>query len=481
LTVDMQVEAPLGFAVLSHGYDLDLAEVGQRPGRQPSSADIATRVDRLIAAIDAALSAQVNAILHHPQFQAMEARWRGLAYLVRVLDDVANVKLKLLPLSWTELCRDLDRAAEFDQSRLFELVYSDEFDMPGGEPLGLIVGDYEVGHQPAAPHRTDDVGALRAIAAVAASAFCPFVTSCRPSLLGLDDFTDLDLLPDLAPAHAGPDYLRWRSLRALDDARFLGIVLPRVLLRLPYRRHDRRRSDGFDFAEEVLPAGRELLWGNAAFAFAGVVVRAFGRSGWFADLRGAPQDSEGGGLVTDLPVLSFATDRPGVTAQPPVEIRLTSAQEQTISELGLISIGAVPFTPYLVFNTNPSLHRLAQYDRPAAAQNARLSAMLQYVLCASRLAHHMKAKMRDEIGRLASPPALERLLSEWLSGYCIGNDDAAPDLKARFPLRDAQVQVREMPGRPGVLNCTLQLRPHFQLDDVAATFHLVTEVATVLA
>jgi type VI secretion system protein ImpD len=452
-----------------------------RKRRRATTGDAAAHIDCLIVAIDAAITAQVNAILHHPRFQALEARWRGLAYLVQVVQGIANAKLRLLTASWRELAGDLDRAVEFDQSRLFRLVYSDEFDMPGGEPFGLIVGDYAVAHLPSPDCPTDDVNALRSIAAVAAAAFCPFVTACRPSLLGLDHFADLDLLPDLASANSGPDFMRWQALRSLADARFLGIVLPRVLLRLPYRGHDRSRVDGFAFREEICASGEELLWGNAAFAFAGVVLRSFDRYGWFADLRGAPEDSEGGGLVTDLPSLSFAIDRPGIAVQPPVEFRLGSAQERMISELGLIPVSPVNYTPFLVFNSNSSLHRSMSYDRPAAAQNAKLSAMLQYVLCASRLAHHMKGKMRDQIGRLVSAPALEQMLSEWLSQYCLGNDEAAADIKARFPLRAAQVRVAEVPGRPGVLSCVLHLQPHFQLDDVSATFHLVTEVATVAA
>jgi type VI secretion system protein ImpD len=452
-----------------------------RMRRRTITGDAAARIDCLIIAIDAAISAQVNAILHHPRFQALEARWRGLAYLVQVVQGIANAKLRLLTASWRELAGDLDRAVEFDQSRLFRLVYSDEFDMPGGEPFGLMVGDYAVAQLPSLDCPNDDVSALRSIAAVAAAAFCPFVTTCRPSLLGLDHFGDLDLLPDLASANSGPDFVRWQALRSLADARFLGIVLPRVLLRLPYRGHDRSRVDGFAFREEIGAGGDELLWGNAAFAFAGVVLRSFGRSGWFADLRGAPEDSEGGGLVTDLPSLSFAIERPGIAAQPPVEFRLGSAQERMISELGLIPVSPVNYTPFLVFNSNSSLHRSMSYDRPAATQNAKLSAMLQYVLCASRLAHHMKGKMRDQIGRLVSAPALEQMLSEWLSQYCLGNDEAAADIKARFPLRAAQVRVAEVPGRPGVLSCVLHLQPHFQLDDVSATFHLVTEVATVAA
>ncbi len=436
------------------------------------------QVDRLVALIDGVLTRQVNAILHHPAFQAFEARWRGLAYLVEHASAVSGVSVKVLSVSWRELCRDLDRSVEFDQSRLFELVYGQEFGMPGGEPYGLLIGDYAVGHKPDEIERTDDVGALRTLAGIAAAAFAPFLVQARPELLELDSFADLDLLPEMTHVFEGAEFIRWQSLRSWEDSRFLGIAAPRVLMRPPLTPHDRRRIDGFMFEETVTADGRELLWGNPVFVFARVVVRAFAQSGWFADLRGAPQDQDAGGLVTDLPSISFSTDRAGLAAQPPVEIRLTSAQERALSEHGLVPIGCAPGTPYLVLNANPSLHRPARSQSRIADENARLAAMLQYVLCASRFAHYLKVMMRDRVGSVGSAAAIEEMISTWLARYCLGSDDASPDLKARFPLREASVAVREMPGRPGVLGCVLRLQPHFQLDDVSASFQLVAEVST---
>ncbi|WP_244472846.1 type VI secretion system contractile sheath large subunit [Methylobacterium sp. Leaf100] len=445
----------------------------------PSDGAAARRqADRLVALIDRALNTSVNAILHHAEFQAFEARWRGLAYLVGVATETGDVQVKLLSVSWRDLCRDFERAVEFDQSRLFELVYAQEFGMPGGEPFGLLLGDYAVGHRFDPVDRTDDIAALKGIAGVAAAAFAPFLTALRPETLAVDAFTDLDGLPQLGGAFDGPDFLRWKSLRETEDCRFLGILAPRVLMRRPHRAHHRGRVDGFPFEEDVRADGHALLWGSPIYAFARVVLRAFGLSGWFADLRGAPQDQDGGGLVTDLPTLSFGTDRPGLAAQPPVEIRLTASQERQLSDHGIIPVGWVPFTASLVFNANPSLHRPPHSLGAAAEENARLAAMLQYVLCAARFAHTLKVMMRDQVGRLGDAPAVERLIVDWLARYRLGNDTAAPELKARYPLRDAGVEVREIPGRPGVLGCTLRLQPHFQLDDVAASFQLVAEVTT---
>jgi type VI secretion system protein ImpD len=441
----------------------------------------AERIDRLIAGIDHLLTRQVNAILHHSDFQAFEARWRGLAYLVEHASAAQDVRVKVLPVSWRDLCRDLDRAVEFDQSHLFELVYAQEFGMPGGEPYGLLIGDYAVCHKPDTVERTDDIGALHVLSGIAAAAFAPFLVQARPELLQLDSFGDLDLLPELSNVFENMEFLRWQSLRAREDSRFLGIVAPRVLMRLPLKPYDRRRIDGFLFEEVVTAGGRELLWGNPVFVFARVVVRAFAESGWFADLRGAPQDREAGGLITDLPVLSFSTDRPGLAAQPPVEIRLTSAQERALSEQGVLPVGCTPATPYLVFNANPSLHRPARTQSRIADENGRLAAMLQYVLCASRFAHYLKIMMRDRVGSLGGAPMIETMISTWLARYCLGSDNASSELKARFPLREASVEVREMPGRPGVLGCVLRLQPHFQLDDVSASFQLVAEVSTTVS
>ncbi|WP_048428891.1 type VI secretion system contractile sheath large subunit [Methylobacterium indicum] len=451
-----------------------------------ASAAARRRADRLIALIDRSLNRAVNAILHHPGFQALEARWRGLSYLVGAAQGGGQagaqgsgpVVVKVLAVSWRELARDFERAVDFDQSHLFELVYAREFGMPGGEPFGLLLGDYAVGHRVDPAARTDDVATLQGVAGVAAAAFAPFLAGLKPAALALDGFADLDGLPNLAAVFDGPDFVRWKSLRETEDCRFVGLLAPRVLMRTPHRSHHRPRVDGFPFEEEVRADGAALLWGSPVYAFARVVLRAFEASGWFADLRGVPQDQEGGGLVADLPTLSFSTDRPGLAAQPPVEIRLTAAQERQLADHGIIPVGHVPFTAALVFNANPSLHRPARAAGLAAEENARLAAMLQYVLCASRFAHTLKVMMRDQVGRLGGAPAVERLIVDWLARYRLGSDSAEAELKARYPLRDAGVEVREIPGRPGVLGCTLRLQPHFQLDDVAASFQLVAEVTT---
>lgn len=434
--------------------------------------------ERLIAAIDEAISRQVDAVIHAAPFQALEAAWRGLALLARTTAQSRQVRLRVLDVTWTEICRDLDHAVEFDQSALFRLIYSDEIGTPGGQPIGLLVADYAVSHRTGIAGGTDDVAALRGLAAIAAASFCPVVLGASPLLLGLDDFGQIGSGLELGDAFDGLAHARWRALRQQDDARFVGLLMPRVLLRHSWQPDDRRRRDGFRYGEDCGARGEGLLWGNAAFVFAVAVIRRFDQSGWFADLRGAPQDRISGGLVTDLPPYAFPTDAHGIASQAPLEVRVTGVQEQTLSELGLVPLSVAPYTPALLFNTNASLHAPASYDRAEARWNARISAMLQYMLCVSRFAHYLLMMMRDRVGSYASAQDVQRELNAWLAAYCLGSDGATDEMRARFPLRDAGVEVADIPGRPGALGCTIRLQPHFQLDSIATSFRLVTELAS---
>lgn len=435
------------------------------------------QVHRVIAMIDDALNRQVNAILHHPEFQAMEARWRGLAMLMRHTGRSEDVKVKILSVSWAQLTRHLERTTEFDQSHLFELIYSREFGMPGGEPFGLLVGDYEL--SPQGPAGGDTVGALTQIGMAAAAAFCPFVAAAAPQAIGLQDFDELNRVQDFSWLSYDPTRIRWNGLRAREDSRFLGLVAPRILMRAPYEAFSRERDDQFPFRESIAADGSTLLWGNAAFAFAMIVIRNFIESGWFADIRGVTQDAIDGGMLSteELAPYDLGIESNGLSEQAPVEIRLTNAQEQQLCELGIVPVATTYLSSSAIFNSNQSLHAPPHYSSEHARQNARIAAMLQYVLCASRFSHYLKVIMRDDIGKLADRTSIERKLNDWLSTYTLGNDDAELSLRTRFPLRSAGISVDEIPGKPGMFACTVRLQPHFQLDDVSTSFHLIAETA----
>ncbi|WP_208354170.1 type VI secretion system contractile sheath large subunit [Pseudaestuariivita rosea] len=431
---------------------------------------LTARVDRLIARIDQALTAQVNEIIHAPEFMSLAGRWMVLHKLVAENGSDGEVLIKILNVSWKALARNMERSVDFDQSHLFKLIYDEELGMPGGLPFGLLIGDYDIGVD-VTRERGDSIAVLRQIASVAAAAFCPFIASAAPDCLGLEDYTDLSGAFDLRGDDKTPERIRWNALRDMEDTRFVGLVAPRISIRKPYRMTDADRIDGFVF-NETLGVTHCV---SGAYAFAMVVLKAYKESGWFAAIRGAYQDEDGGGRVTSFMPHDFETDLHGLSEQPPVEVRLTSVQEQYMIENGIIPVASLYLSSDPVFNANPSLHRPANYNSAIAERNARLSSMLQYVLCTARFAHYLKIIMRDEVGSIADEASLQSRLMEWLTQYCLGNDDADTALTARYPLRRAGVKVAEIAGRPGTYSCAIHLQPHFQLDDIATTFHLIAE------
>ncbi len=440
---------------------------------------ILAALDRDIAYLDTIISDQVDAILHEPKFQKLEASWRGIDYLVEQADDDTGVKIKLLDISWAEVTRDMERAIEFDQSQLFIKIYENEFGMPGGEPYGVLIGDYEVRHKRGKDHPTDDVSTLKSLSQIAAAAFAPLVVGAAPELLGLDSFRDLGIPIDLGAVFRQPEYDRWRSLRELEDSRFLGIALPRILMRLPYE--DGAAPDyGFRYCEAVSGnSDKNYLWGNAAYAFASVLIRNFFDSGWFADIRGAERDVVGYGLVPGLTVQSFGTDRQGIAIKYSSDVSVSETQEMELSNLGFIPLSKCSNSEYSVFYSNQSVQLPETYDKAAANVNARLSVMLQYILCVSRFSHYVKVMGRDRVGSFITADECEDFLQRWLMNYCSAVDGASADQKAKYPLREGRVSVRETTGRPGVYSCTVHLQPHAQLDQVISSFRLVTELSSV--
>ena len=458
--------------------ELILLLFGHLPSTTAELASIRLKLAALIADIDLLLSAQVNAVLHHPAFQKLESSWRGLHYIWKIRREFASesttegnygdIVLKVLSVRKSELIRDFNAASEFDQSALFRKVYEEEFGSPGGKPYGLLISDIEFTNHP------DDLDLLTSLSGVAAAAFAPLIAAASPALLGIDHFKLLDQPINLPSIVRGDRYIRWRSLRQDRDTRFIGLTLPRVLLREPWI-DDGKNHFGFRFHEDVdQPDRSHLLWGSAAWALAGVICRSFAMSGWFADIRGVQRGVDGGGLVTELPAWSFQTDFDKTIERCPIEVRIPDAQEAELGELGLIPISPCAGTPFAAFNSNGSLHEPERYaaDELATA-NARISSMLQYVLCCSRIAHYLKVRIRDTIGDFRAATELEDALQSWLHDYVTPDDRADADTKARFPLRNASVELVEEPGRPGSYQLKIFLQPHYQLDQLSSAISFV--------
>lgn len=434
-------------------------------------------IDRDIALIDRIMTDQLNAILHHTRFQGLEASWRGLAYLCRCAGPAAGVMVKALNISWPDLARDFEHAGDVELSALFNKVYNEEFGMPGGLPFGVLLCDYQVRHQSDASYPVDDIAALSSLASVAAAAFAPAVIGASPHLLAIDSYDELDRLRDIGKLFRGEEYRRYERLRQQVDTRFLALALPRILMRPPY--------DGaqmpFRYREDRLGLVKaDMCWGSAVYAFGEVLVRAFSLHGWFADICGARQDEIDHGLVTGVPAPSTAADGALVVQRHGCEVVVPSHVEHDLWQLGLMNLSTCKDTPYLVFRAGVSI-----YARPKAiigapspaASDERSSSMVRYMLCVSRFAHYVRVQVRDRIGSYSTASACELALQQWLHSYCIDNDDASAEQRARYPLRDARVQVRELPDRPGSFACIMNLRPHFQFDQIAITFKLVTDLS----
>ena len=434
------------------------------------------RLNQDISVIDALMAEQLQMILHHPAFQKLESAWRGVRYLTERDGHGDGVKIKVLNVSWREISRDVSRAAAFDQSQMFKKIYSDEFGMAGGEPIGLLVGDYEIRHRPMPDYRLDDLATLEGLGHAAAAAFAPVIVAASPALFGLDHIADIEQPLDYEAIFSQPEYHRWRSFQKREDARFIAVALPRVLMRQPY--DDRgHRVDGFRFAEDLdADDAGSYLWANPAFAFASVAMRAFRETGWLADVRGVVPDVISSGLVTGLPLIDMTTDRPGLILKSVTEARISDAIDRELTDLGFLTLSASRETGDAAFYGSSTIQTAKIHDRKIATSNARLSASLQHILCASRFAHYVKVQARDRIGGFLMADELSHMLNSWLLGYCNASENIGPELSARYPLRNAGVQVKEQPGQPGSFLCKIHLEPQFQFDHVASSVNLVTEL-----
>lgn len=430
------------------------------------SKDLEATINARIADIDKVLSAQLNAIMHAPEFQKLEGAWRGLHYLVMQSETSTMLKIRVLNISKDELRKDLEKAVEFDQSALFKKVYEEEYGTFGGAPYGALIGDYEFGRHP------QDLALLEKVSNVAAAAHAPFISAGAPGLLGLESFTDLPNPRDLAKKFETPDYAKWKSFRESEDSRYVGLTLPHVLMRLPYG-PDTVPVETFNFKEDVDGTDHsKYLWGNAAYAMGARLTDAFAKYGWTAAIRGV----EGGGRVDGLPTHTFRTDEGEIALKCPTEIAITDRREKELSDLGFIPLVHCKGTDFAAFFGAQSCQKAKKYDTDAANANARLSTQLQYLLAMSRFAHYLKSIMRDKIGSFMTRKDCEDFLNRWISKYVVSTEDAGQEIKAKFPLKEARVEVAEVAGKPGVYKAVAFLKPHFQLDELTVSLRLVAEL-----
>ncbi len=425
--------------------------------------DTVAMINDRIGQIDALISAQLNEILHHPDVQKLEASWRGLHMLVQNTETGSRLKLRLLNVTQKELQTDLEKAVEFDQSALFKKIYEEEYGTFGGYPYSLLIGDYTFGRHP------QDVALLEKLSNVAAAAHAPFIAAASPRLLDMSSFTELAVPRDLTKIFESLELIKWRSFRESEDSRYVSLVLPNFLLRLPYG-PDTRPVEGMNYVEDVDGSDHgRYLWGNAAWLMGQRITEAFARYGWCAAIRGV----ESGGAVEGLPAHTFRTTSGDLSLKCPTEIAITDRREKELNDLGFIALCHKKNSDLAAFFGGQTTNKPKVYNTNEANANARLSAMLPYLLAAARFAHYLKVIMRDKVGSFMTRDNVQTYLNNWIADYVLINDNAPQEIKAQFPLREARIDVFEVAGKPGVYKATVFLRPHFQLEELTASIRLV--------
>jgi type VI secretion system protein ImpC len=435
-------------------------------GHMTLTRDAEATIGARIAEIDRLISLQLNEVLHHPSFQKLEATWRGIFQLVNQSETSEMLKIKLLNVPKRDLLRDLQRALDFDQSAFFKKVYEEEFGVFGGAPFAALVGDYEFGRS------GEDIELLEKVAQVASAAHAPFLSAASPELLNLGEFSQLTGIRDVSKVFDSTEYAKWKGFRASDDARYVALTMPHVLMREPYGK-DTRQIEEFAFEEGV--DGKDhskYLWGNAAYSLATRLTASFAKYGWCASIRGV----EGGGLVDGLATHNFRTDEGDVALKCPTEVAITDRREKELADQGLVPLVHCKGTDYAAFFSVQTCNKPKVYDKPEANANARLSAQLPYMLAMARFAHYLKSMMRDKLGSTMSRSQADLYLNQWVSNYVIADDDASSAAKAERPLREARIEVMEIPGKPGALRAVAFLRPHFQLDELTVSLRLVADL-----
>lgn len=435
-------------------------------GELTVSKNMDVAINSRIAEIDRLITAQMNEIMHHEDFQKLEGSWRGLQHLVRNSLTGPQLKIKVMNVSKKELLKDFERALEFDQSTLFKKIYEEEYGTFGGAPYGAMIGDYEFGNHP------QDMALLERLSEVAAAAHAPFLSAASADLFGWDEFAEMTEVRDISKIFDRTEYMKWRSFRDSEDSRYVGLTLPHVLMREPYGAAT-RPTETFRFEEDVDGTNhKKYLWGNAAYALGTRLTEAFSMHGWCVAIRGV----EGGGLVQGLPTHTFQTDEGELAMKCPTEVAITDRREKEFADNGFIPLVHCKNTDYAAFFATQSCNKAKKYDTDAANANARLSTQLQYIMAVSRFAHYLKAMVRDKIGSFMSRQEAQIFLNRWINNYVLENDVAPQEQKAKYPLREARIDVAEIPGKPGCYRAVAFLRPHFQLDELSVSLRLVADL-----
>lgn len=452
-----------GYSITKQGVQAFIDQLLQ-PGRAGVKIS-AGLVDEMISEIDQKLSTQMSAILHNEDFQKLESAWRSLRYLVDRTDFRENIKIEVLNVSKDDLLEDFEDAPEITKSGLYKTAYTAEYGQFGGQPYGMMIGNFEFGPGP------QDMKLLQDIAAVSTMSHAPFIAATSAQMFGLESFTGLPNMKDLKSIFEMPQYIKWRSFRESEDARNVGLTLPHFLLRLPYG-PDSSPIKSFDFKEDVSAGDSAFSWGNAAFAFASRVTDSFAKYRMAANIIG-PQ---GGGAVEDLPVYQYEA-MGELQTKIPTEVLVSERKEFELAEEGFIALTMRKGSDNAAFFSANSVQKAKSFgntpEGKAAELNYKLGTQLPYNFVVSRLAHYMKVIQRENIGTWKQRSELETELNNWIKQYVSDQDNPTAGVRSRRPLRKAQIEVNDVEGEPGWYRVSLKLQPHFKYMGASFTLSLV--------
>jgi type VI secretion system protein ImpC len=433
------------------------------------SSDAVASIESLIAHIDEKLTDQVNQIMHHPDFQALESAWRGLHYMVNNTETDESLKIKVMSISKKELHKNLRKfkGTAWDQSPIFKQMYEQEYGQFGGEPFGCVVGDYYFDHGP------QDVEALGEMSKICAAMHSPFISAVSPKTMQFDSWGELSNPRDLTKIFQTPEYAAWRSLRESEDSRYIGLAMPRFLARQPYGAKTDPVEE-FDFEEDTEGAdSSKYAWANSAYAMGVNINRAFKLYGWCSRIRGI----ESGGAVEDLPTHTFPTDDGGVDMKCPTEIAISDRREAELAKNGFMPLIHKKNSDFAAFIGAQSLQKPAKYQDPDATANANLAARLPYLFASCRFAHYLKCIVRDKVGSFKERDEMQKWLNNWIMQYVDGDPaNSSEQTKARKPLAAAEVVVEENEEDPGYYTSRFYLRPHYQLEGLTVSLRLVSKL-----
>ena len=419
-----------------------------------------------IAELQEKLNKQIDNVIHHEKFTSLEGKWRGLDHLIRNVEHGESMKIKVLSVGDDYLAKDLLKASDFDQSKLFKKVYENEIGTLGGTPFSVMLYDFYFNAS------NYHVEFMEKLTLVCAAAHCPCISSVAPTVFNIEDFRKINQSRDIAKVFQTNARIAWNSFRMKEDSRYMTIVLPRIMARAPYS-IDNNPAEGIAYHETVDSNFQgHFIWMNTVYALAVRIATAQSNYGWTAAIRGI----EGGGCAYDLPIFLYTKKEGDLGLKCPTEVSITDRREKELSDLGFAPLCHSKGTNLAVFFSVQTLQVPQLYDKPNANANARMSASMPYMLIASRFAHYIKVMIRNKIGSFQSAASIENYLQNWVSSYVLLNPTASQDLKSQMPLKNAKVNVIETPGTVGVYDAIIWVSPHLQLDEMSVSIRLVSRL-----